>query len=100
MTQLSQLKNNMTNYEPNEGETLAEYNNRMFIQRKKQNKKKGYIFVGISGEDEIWKKKSEIGTWTYFIDEGYPDVGFMPIWDTVRGSGVLSIILTDIFNKT
>lgn len=58
------------------------------------NAEKGYVYVGTVNGEDVWKKFDGIAT-VYYLDEGY-DVGCLPIWNTLRSSELLKLIIEDL----
>lgn len=65
------------------------------MTHREQNAEKGYIFVSqTSHEHEVYKKRNEVGGWTYYSDENGP---FFVVWDTaLSDSETLQILYNDI----
>jgi hypothetical protein len=60
------------------------------------NAAKGYILVEAFDGYDIWKKKNEVGGWTYYCDK-VGNEGTFVLWDTaLYGADELRAILEDI----
>lgn len=58
------------------------------------NAEKGYLYVATVDGEDVWKKFDGIAT-VYYLDEGYDD-GCLPIWNTLRSSELLKLIIEDL----